>query len=141
MLRQELAAPARTYMLDLDDAPVPATPTVRAYGGFWHDGEDAELMTIGVAVQHQGRGVGAMLLDALIEQARLQHARRMLLEVRGDNIPALALYRRFGFVPLGVRKRYYQPEDVDATTMALDIGGYVGGGDRREAPQRRRVGR
>ena len=125
MLRQEFAAPARTYILDLDDdAPGAVAPQVRAYGGFWHDGIDVELMTIGVAKSHQGQGVGSRLLDALVERARLLGARRMLLEVRIDNLLALGLYRSFGFTMLGVRKRYYQPEGVDAYTMALDIAAY-----------------
>lgn len=45
----------------------------------------------------------------------------MLLEVRVDNIPALALYERFGFARMGLRKRYYQPEGVDAYTMCADL--------------------
>lgn len=45
----------------------------------------------------------------------------MLLEVRVDNDPALALYRRFGFARMGLRRRYYQPENVDAYTMSLDL--------------------
>ena len=43
----------------------------------------------------------------------------MLLEVRVDNEPALALYAKYGFEQIGLRKRYYQPEDVDAYTMRL----------------------
>ena len=125
MLREEFGSPARTYMVDLDDSLQGSdhgAGAVRAYGGFWYDGIDAELMTIGVHAAYQHQGLGSALLDALIEQARLQRAARMLLEVRVDNEPALAMYRRFGFVPLGVRKRYYQPEGVDAYTMALSIG-------------------
>ena len=45
----------------------------------------------------------------------------MLLEVRVDNEPALALYQRFGFERMGLRKRYYQPEGIDAYTMSLDL--------------------
>lgn len=126
MLRQEFGSPARTYMVDMVEGPGRRTGTVRAYGGFWHDGIDAELMTIGVDAAYQHQGLGSTLLNALIEQASRQRAGRMLLEVRVDNDPALAMYRRFGFVPLGVRKRYYQPEDVDAYTMALQIGGFAG---------------
>ncbi|RBP98151.1 ribosomal-protein-alanine N-acetyltransferase [Bifidobacterium aemilianum] len=145
MVRDELSAPARTYLLDIPAAdgrlgsPAaegsssmaqedPVNPHaalgdmhLRAYGGFWFDGEDAELMTIGVEAAQQGRGIGARLLEALIGRARQQGATRMLLEVRVDNGPALALYDRFGFRRLGLRKRYYQPENVDAYTMALDL--------------------
>ena len=46
----------------------------------------------------------------------------MLLEVRVDNTPALALYERFGFGQNGnCAKRYYQPEGIDAYTMSLDL--------------------
>ena len=38
-----------------------------------------------------------------------------------DNTPALALYKRFGFAKMGLRKRYYQPEGIDAYTMSLDL--------------------
>jgi [ribosomal protein S18]-alanine N-acetyltransferase len=45
----------------------------------------------------------------------------VLLEVRVDNTPAIEMYADFGFQILGVRKRYYQPEDMDAYTMRLDL--------------------
>ena len=60
-------------------------------------------------------------MEALIARAREQGAKRMLLEVRVDNTPALALYERFGFAKMGLRKRYYQPEGIDAYTMSLDL--------------------
>lgn len=117
-VRQELEAPARTYLLAVDDDDRTA---ILGYAGFWYDGDDAELMTIGVDAAWQGRGIATQLLDALLERARHQGARRMLLEVRVDNTPALRLYERHGFHRMGVRKRYYQPEGIDAYTMALDL--------------------
>ena len=94
---------------------------VRGYAGFWYDGEDAELMTIGVGKAYQRQGIAAALLQALVDEAKRQGASRMLLEVRVDNDPALALYQRFGFERMGLRKRYYQPEGIDAYTMSLDL--------------------
>ncbi|BDR54617.1 hypothetical protein KIMH_07280 [Bombiscardovia apis] len=115
MLRQELQAPARTYLADEFQGQI------RAYAGFWYDGEDAELMTIGVLEQYRQQALGSTLLTALIARAKNQGARRMLLEVRVDNEPAIAMYTRFGFERLGLRKRYYQPEGIDAYTMALQL--------------------
>ena len=43
----------------------------------------------------------------------------MLLEVRVDNIRAQKLYERFGFEPIGFRRGYYQPGNVDALVMRL----------------------
>ncbi len=114
-IRQELTAPARTYLMDVDGS------TIRGYAGFWYDGDDAELMTIGVGSAYQRQGIASALLRRLIDEAKQQGARRMLLEVRVDNDAALALYQQFGFTRLGLRKRYYQPEGVDAYTMSLDL--------------------
>ena len=114
-IRQELAAPARTYLMDVND------DAIRGYAGFWYDGDDAELMTIGVGSAYQRQGIASALLQRLIDEAKRQGARRMLLEVRVDNHAALTLYQRFGFTRLGLRKRYYQPEGMDAYTMSLDL--------------------
>ena len=104
-VRQEFHAPARTYLLDIEgDAVQTADPVVRGYAGYWYDGDDAEIMTIGVGRPYQRQGIAAALLETLIVSARRQGAKRMLLEVRVDNVPALALYERFGFTRMGLRK-------------------------------------
>lgn len=135
VIRMELDAPARTYIVDVsdtDNADNMGNPVIRGYAGFWYDGDDAELMTIGVARAYQRQGIAAGLLGRLIEGARDQGARRMLLEVRVDNEPAKELYAAFGFERIGIRKRYYQPGNLDAYTMSLDLAprmaGFAGAG-------------
>ena len=120
MLAEELHGPERTYLAAVERTP-PGGTTLVGYAGLWFDGADAQVMTIGVAATRQGRGIGGRLLAALIDRARHLHADSVLLEVRVDNEPALALYRRFGFVTLGRRRGYYQPENADAWTMRLDL--------------------
>src|SRR5699024_6485813 len=95
--------------------------TLIGYAGLWFDGDDAQVMTIAVAPDRQGRGTGRLLLGALLAEARMLGARSVLLEVRVDNEPALRLYEAAGFLRLGLRKRYSQPEDVDAWTMRLEL--------------------
>ena len=58
-----------------------------------------------------------MLLRELILAA---DARRILLEVRTDNAPAISLYASEGFVTIGVRRRYYQPSGADAYSMSRE---------------------
>ena len=89
--------------------------TVDGYAGLGDAGDDATVHTIGVARRAQGRGIGRALLNDLIEAAR---GRRILLEVRTDNVPAIGLYESCGFARLGLRRRYYQPSGADAYTMA-----------------------
>ena len=57
----------------------------------------------------------------LAEEARRRGARELVLEVRADNPVAAALYRSEGFAEIGRRPRYYQPDDVDAIVMTLDL--------------------
>jgi ribosomal-protein-alanine N-acetyltransferase len=77
---------------------------------------EAEVHTIGVHPDHQGRGIGRRLLDGLLSYADGQAA-TVFLEVRTDNEPAQALYRRTGFEVVGIRRRYYRPSGADAFTM------------------------
>ena len=61
------------------------------------------------------------LLRALIAEAVSRGARELFLEVRADNPVAEGLYRSEGFAEIGRRPRYYQPDDVDAIVMRLDL--------------------
>ncbi|QAY70131.1 ribosomal protein S18-alanine N-acetyltransferase [Xylanimonas protaetiae] len=92
---------------------------VVGYAGLWFDGDVTQVMTVGVDPLTQRRGVGRALMDALVRRSRELGASAVFLEVRVDNEPALALYADLGFERLGVRKRYYQPENKDAYTMRL----------------------
>ncbi|MBW3087814.1 ribosomal protein S18-alanine N-acetyltransferase [Bifidobacterium sp. 82T24] len=121
-IRQELDAPARTYLFETaDDAGPMRESDIRGFAGFWYDGDDAEIMDVGVRRSCQRQGIAWRLMNALIDDAGRQGAGRMLLEVRVDNDAALGLYRRLGFERIGLRRRYYQPEGVDAYVMALDL--------------------
>lgn len=124
MLAEELEAPGRWYVA-ADQPAEPSSPAERlvGYAGLWFDGDDAQVMTIAVSQAHQGRGIGGALLGALIRRAKDMGARSMLLEVRVDNAAALALYERFGFQRLGLRRGYYQPENIDAWTMRFALPG------------------
>jgi ribosomal-protein-alanine N-acetyltransferase len=111
----ELAQPrSRTYLVA--EGP---DGTLLGYAGVMTGGADADVQTIAVAPAAQGKGLGGTLLEALVEQARRAGATSLLLEVRADNAPAIALYERHGFDRIAVRRRYYQPGDVDAWVMRL----------------------
>lgn len=113
----EVVAPGRWYVAAI------AHDALVGYAGLWFDGDVVQVMTIGVAPEHQGRGIGTALLDALIDRSRGLGATAALLEVRVDNDRAIGLYEGAGFEVIGRRRRYYQPEDVDALTMRLSLDG------------------
>lgn len=111
----ELAQPdSRRFLVAVGD-----DDAIVGFAGLMLNGPEAHVQTIGVAPAAQGRGLGRRLLTALIDLARDGGASALLLEVRVDNEAALRLYRSVGFEQIGLRRRYYQPGDVDALVMRL----------------------
>ncbi len=82
-------------------------------------GDEAEILTIAVDTEHQGRGAGRALLSENLRQAANAGAKAMFLEVAKDNAPALALYERFGFVKVGERAGYYRRADGTRATAIV----------------------
>lgn len=94
------------------------------YYGLMFVEDEAHVTTIAVAPEHQHRGRGAELLLDAVRVALEQGARHLSLEVAAGNQRAQALYRRFGFAPVGLRKGYYPATGEDAYVMwAYDIDG------------------
>ncbi|GAA4201310.1 ribosomal protein S18-alanine N-acetyltransferase [Actinocatenispora rupis] len=88
------------------------------YAGLAVTGPDeAWVQNIAVRRDRQHAGIGRALLSDLLAEAARRGATRVLLEVAVDNEPAKRLYERYGFVPVGVRKGYYQPSNTDALVM------------------------
>ncbi|MFT4135432.1 MAG: ribosomal protein S18-alanine N-acetyltransferase [Microbacterium sp.] len=121
MMREELHSPYGRYLVVEEHGRLLGYGGVRAVRG----AADADIQTLAVADDARGRGRGRALLLALLELARERGARTVFLEVRADNPVAEALYRSVGFVELGRRARYYQPDDVDAVVMKLDLRGWA----------------
>lgn len=115
-LADEIAGPGRTYV-----GAAVGDGRLVGYAGLWFDGYDAQVMTVGTDSAYQGRGIARRMLTVLLDHARTVGADAVLLEVRVDNDPAMHLYDTLGFVRLGRRRAYYQPGDVDAWTMRLDL--------------------
>ncbi len=92
--------------------------TVVGYSGLMViDSEEAHVNTLTVSLEYQHRGVGTFLLLDLVKEAMDRGVDNLTLEVRASNNTAQALYRRFGFVPVGVRKGYYEETREDAIIM------------------------
>jgi [ribosomal protein S18]-alanine N-acetyltransferase len=80
---------------------------------------EAELESIVIAPQWRGLGLGASLLSELTHRASAQGARRLDLEVRASNSPAIRLYQRAGFREIGRRPGYYHDPEEDAVLMSV----------------------
>ena len=77
---------------------------------------DAEIALIAVSPEKRRKGLGRLLLAAATDYATSAGAENIFLEVRTGNEPAKSLYESFGFIPVTVRKRYYE-DGEDAIVM------------------------
>ncbi len=90
---------------------------VAGYAGLLAAGGQADVVTIAVAADRWGQGIGSALLEALLDEAARRGCREVFLEVRTDNRRAQELYRRHWFTEIGIRRGYYQPSGADALVM------------------------
>jgi ribosomal-protein-alanine N-acetyltransferase len=100
---------------------------VVGYAGLMVVVGEGHVTTLAVAPELHRRKVGTRLLLALVRWAGEHGCASLTLEVRMGNAGAQALYRRFGFVPAGVRRNYYVETKEDALVMwahDIDAPGY-----------------
>lgn len=120
MMARDIGDPSCYYLVAF---PPDEPERIEAYAGLLapKGASQGDIQTIGVAESARGRGLGRTLMNALITEAYKRGAREIFLEVRADNPTAQRLYLRLGFEELGVRRGYYQPDNVDAIVMRLQI--------------------
>ena len=127
MFANEVGQPpeSRLYLIAEADGPPPAggERVMAGYAGllFGTGGTQADVLTIAVAREYWGRGIGSALLGALIAAAVERGCTEVFLEVREDNPRARDLYLRRGFEEIGIRRGYYQPSGVNAIVMRKDL--------------------
>jgi ribosomal-protein-alanine N-acetyltransferase len=84
---------------------------------------EAHLLNLSIAARHQRSGHGSGLLREALALARRRGGRSLFLEVRPSNAAGQALYGRFGFRRVGVRRDYYPArfgrEDAHVYTVEL----------------------
>ncbi|HEY3604168.1 MAG TPA: ribosomal protein S18-alanine N-acetyltransferase [Sporichthyaceae bacterium] len=89
---------------------------VVGYAGLAVVADSADVQTVAVRADRQGRGLGGLLLGALLAEADRRGCAEVLLEVRADNAAAIALYEARGFDTIAVRRRYYS-DGTDALIL------------------------
>jgi ribosomal-protein-alanine N-acetyltransferase len=90
------------------------------YASLWLMVDEAHLTSIAVRQTCRRQGVGELLLIAIIRLALQMKARLVTLETRVSNVGAQALYEKYGFNRVGMRRRYYSDNGEDAVIMTTD---------------------
>ncbi len=96
-------------------------PKVLGFAVFRRIIDEAELLTMAVAPEHQRQGVGRALLAEAHRRLLEAGAKRVYLEVRPSNRAALKLYYGAGFGLHSQRKDYYHDPPEDAYILAIEL--------------------
>jgi len=91
-------------------------PGVVAFMLGHHTAGVAEIHLIGVHPGHRRRGLATALVERATGDWRARGGVEAFLEVRADNLGALALYRALAWEGVGRRRRYYR-DGVDAVVL------------------------
>ena len=97
---------------------------VVGYAGMWHIVNEGHITNVAVRENARRRGVGGLLLGALIREAEKREMIGLTLEVRMGNEKAQRLYTKYGFKPEGLRRNYYSDTREDAIIMWKYLGAY-----------------
>ncbi len=111
MLEEELANEHALYLAAAHGEQI------LGYAGAWLVFEEGHITNIAVDPDTRRKGIGRLLLSALIEGMQGGGVTSATLEVRRGNTAAIALYASFGFKVEGMRRGYYPDNDEDALIM------------------------
>lgn len=115
MFRQELRSHASYFYV------VTRGEAIIGYAGFWLVVDEAHITKITVRAEQRGVGYGRTLLRFLLNKAVALNANTVRLEVREANLAARQLYAEAGFVPVGLRRGYYQKTNETAVVMVKNL--------------------
>lgn len=115
----ELAKPYSTTWLLTDDE---TDSKIYGYAVFWALEDAVEILNIAVDLEYRGLGFAKFILQSIIKMASKRGAKRLILDVRKSNLPAVGLYQRAGFAITQYRKGFYSNGE-DAYHMILELEG------------------
>ncbi len=108
---KDLKNPAAHYLLAVESGKV------LGFAGFWLLQDEMNIVNIAVLPEERRKGLGAGLLKGIIALGASLGATFVTLEVRAGNVAAQALYGKFGFQIIAMRKKYYSDSGEDAVVM------------------------
>jgi len=105
---------------------------VAAFCNYWLVRDEVHILNVATHPDHRRNGHAARLMTHVVDFAKRHRCRYVTLEVRRSNEGALALYRSYGFKPVGIRPNYYVEDNEDAVVMLLELGDGDGDGNGNE---------
>lgn len=105
-LLKEMSAPYSVMLVAISDNKI------LGYISAWKITGEIQINRLAVDALHRRHGIARRLIETLIDQCKMTHPYKILLEVREKNIAARALYRRLNFLENGLRKSYYRDDNA-----------------------------
>lgn len=91
------------------------------YCGLISAADEADITNVSVALDARHQGIGNKLIEKLIKEAEAMRIKKIFLEVRESNIPAISLYNKYNFKQVGLRKDYYEKPTENALLMLKEL--------------------
>lgn len=114
-IEKDIQNPNYVYYLLLNDED-----TIVSYLNVMVGYDTADIIMIITDNAFRSRGYAKMLLSEAIKKLKERGVRELFLEVRENNEIAKKLYKNFGFMPISIRKKYYDGT-IDGIVMKLTI--------------------
>lgn len=89
------------------------------YIGLMYVLDEGYISNIAVSPEHRRQGIADMLLNDLMTRAQEKKLSFLTLEVRQSNMPAQNLYKKHGYIEVGLRRNYYSQPTENAVLMTL----------------------
>ena len=83
--------------------------------------DESDMMNVAVSPAHRRKGIAEALVLALADALREKGSVKLTLEVRASNVPAITLYEKLDFKPIGLRKNYYRNPKEDALILQKEL--------------------
>ncbi len=119
LYRYELTENQLAHYQVLTAADAAGEETIIGYAGYWLIADETHVSSIAVTPAWRRRGLGELLLLNLLFMANEQATQLATLEVREGNLAARALYRKYQFDQVGLRKGYYRDTGENAVLMTV----------------------
>ena len=100
------------YYVAVDDSG-----KVISYCGFWNILGEGHITTFAVRDGYKKQRIAEQMMLYILDMAKELEIKWFTLEVRASNIPAINLYKKYGFETNGMREKYYQDNNEDALIM------------------------
>ncbi len=115
--QSEMSKPYSQFLVLTDDE---TDSVVAGYIVLWTLLEECQILNIAIDTSHRRKGFAKFMIRKAVQMAYHKGIKKVVLEVRKSNLPAIHLYQNLQFVITHIRKSFYSNGE-DAYQMLLSL--------------------